>query len=167
MTAIQAAFVAALAGVLLAVTAVGVVVVRAALRTDGGPYPTRGLALRLLRSPADRAELNRWAFYAHRITGVAIFGFLCLHVLDVAVYTLSRRLFDDLHAVYGSAPMRVFECALLVAILFHTLNGLRLLAVDVADLGTVAAARALAGVLALTAVLGAAGSAVILAPLVS
>jgi len=165
VSAIQAAFVVALVGVLAAVTALALVVVRAALGGDGAPYPTRRLAARMLRAPEERAELNRYAFYAHRITGVAIFGFLCLHGLDVSAYTVSRSLYDDLHAVYGSAPMRVFECGLLAAILFHTFNGLRILAIDVGDLGAIAAQRLLGGVLVLTAVLGAVGSAVILAPL--
>jgi len=101
------------------------------------------------------------------VSGVAIFGFLCLHVLDVGVYSLSRSLYDELHTVYGSAPMRVFECGLLFAILFHTFNGLRILAIDFADLGMAPARRLLAGVVATTALLGIAGSVVILAPVVT
>ena len=167
MTVAQAVFALALAGVVAAVAVFGVVVVRSALRVDGGPYPSSGLAGRLLRGPEERAEANRWAFYLHRLTGVAIFAFLCLHVLDVGVWLLSEPLFDELHELYASAPLRVFECGLLVALLFHTLNGLRILAIDAADLGAAAARRLLAGVAAATAVLGAAGSAVILAPLVS
>lgn len=167
MTVAQAVFALALAGVVAAVAVFGVVVVRSALRVDGGPYPSSGLAGRLLRGPEERAEANRWAFYLHRLTGVAIFAFLCLHVLDVGVWLLSEPLFDELHELYASAPLRVFECGLLVALLFHTLNGLRILAIDAADLGAAAARRLLAGVAAATAVLGLAGSAVILAPLVS
>jgi len=166
VSAVQLAFSVALAGVLVAITAFAAVLVRGALRSDGGPYPTRRLVGRMLRTPEERAEVNRWAFYAHRLTGVAIFGFLCVHVLDVGVYTVSRSLYDDLHEVYASAPMRVFECALLLAILFHTFNGLRILAIDAADLDALAARRALGAAVALTALLGAAGSAVILAPLV-
>ena len=60
--------------------------------------------------------------------------------------------------------MRVFESALLLAVLFHALNGLRLLAVDLLDLGLEPSRRALVGAVALTLVLGLGGSAVILAP---
>jgi succinate dehydrogenase / fumarate reductase cytochrome b subunit len=162
VTAIQTVFVVALAAILAAVALFGAVMVRGALRADGGPRPTRALVARMLRTPEERAELNRWAFYLHRFTGVAIFGFLCLHILDVGAYTVSHGLYDDLHRVYGSWPMRIFESALLAAILFHTFNGLRILAIDVADLGAAAARRALGGVVALTVVLGVAGSVVIL-----
>ena len=58
--------------------------------------------------------------------GVAVFAFLLLHVLDVALYAISPARFDEVHELYGTTPLRVFECALLFAILFHTLNGLRL-----------------------------------------
>jgi len=167
VSTIQLAFAVALTAVLLGVAAFAAVVGRAAVRSDGGSHPTRRLAARMLRTPEERAELNRWAFYLHRVSGVAIFGFLCLHVLDIGVYSLSRSLYDELHTVYGSAPMRVFECGLLFAILFHTFNGLRILAIDFADLGMAPARRLLAGVVATTALLGIAGSVVILAPVVT
>jgi succinate dehydrogenase cytochrome b subunit len=167
VSAIEAVFVVLLACVLVAVAAVAVVMLRSALAVDGGPYPNRALVARMLRSPEDRAELNRWAWYLHRITGIAVFGFLCLHILDVGAYTVSHSLYDDLHRVYGSWPMRIFESALLGAILFHTFNGLRILAIDVADLGPVAARRALGVVSGLTAALTLAGAVVILSPMVS
>jgi succinate dehydrogenase / fumarate reductase cytochrome b subunit len=167
MSAIQTVFVVLLAAVLVAVGLFAVAMVRSALVTDGGPYPTRALVARMLRTPEDRAEVHRWAWYLHRITGIAVFGFLCLHVLDVGAYTVSPSLYDDLHRVYGSWPMRIFESGLLGAILFHTFNGLRILAIDVGDLGTVAARRLLGAVAGLTFVLTLAGAVVILAPVVS
>ena len=60
--------------------------------------------------------------------------------------------------------MRLFEVALLFAILFHTFNGLRLLAVDIADLGIIAARRLLTVAFWRTVILGAVGGAVILQP---
>lgn len=167
MTLVQLLFLAGLTGVLLAVVWFGAVVALDAARADGGPRPKPGLVDRLGRPLADLRDANRWAFYAHRLTGFAIFAFLCLHIADVSTYAFSRELYGDVHDLYGSAPMRMFECALLFAILFHALNGLRILAVDAADLGVRAARRALALVVALTVVAGTAGSAVILAPVLS
>ena len=167
MTLAQFLFLAGLTAVLLAVVWFGVVVVAAAASADGGPRSTLGLVHRLQRGPAERGEPNRWAFYAHRLTGFAIFAFLCLHIADVSTYAFSRGLYGELHDLYGSAPMRVFESALLVAILFHTLNGLRIFAVDLADLGASAARRALTGVVAITVVAGTGGSVVILAPVLA
>ena len=164
MTVAQLLFVLALIGVLVGVTAFGALILVTAARSGGGSYLTIEFVRRLRRSPAERAEVNRWAFYAHRFTGFAIFAFLCLHIVDVSLYSVSRELYGEVHELYGTAPMRLFECGLLFAILFHAFNGLRLLAVDLADLGLTASRRVLAGVVALTIVLGTAGSAVILAP---
>jgi len=167
MTAVQLAFLVGLTGVLAAVGWFALTVMRAAARGDGGTHLSVSLLRRLGRSPQERAELNRWAFYLHRVTGMAILGFLCLHILDVGTYAISRGTYDDLHELYGSAPMRVFESGLLVAILFHTFNGLRILAIDLGDLGQLTARRLLVPVVAVTLVLGVAGTVVIMAPVFS
>jgi succinate dehydrogenase / fumarate reductase cytochrome b subunit len=167
VTVAQGAFALALGCALIGVTAFGILVVTTAARGGGGPYLTGESMRRLWRSPAERGEFHRWAFYAHRFTGFAVFAFLCLHVVDVSLYGWSPGLYGEVHALYGTAPMRLFECGLLFAILFHTFNGLRLLAVDLADLGLVASRRVLGAAVALTAVLGAAGSAIILKPLLT
>lgn len=167
MSYAQWAFLAGLTLVLFAVTAFGVVMLRAAARSDGGAYPTRALLWRLVRSPAERSEYNRWAFYLHRFTGTLVFGFLALHLADVSLYAFGPSVYANVHRLYGSAVLRVFECGLLFAILFHTLNGLRLILVDLADLGSVAARRLLGAVALLTALLGVLGSAVILSPVMS
>lgn len=164
MTAAQWVFLAAMTAVAVAILGFVVVVVASARLTDGS-YPSLGFLLRLGRSPAERVEANRWAFYAHRVSGFAIFAFLALHVLDVALYALSPTVFDEVHRLYGTAPMRVFECGLLLALLFHALNGLRLVAIDLWDLGPVPAARLLDLVTAASVVLGVAGGVVILRPL--
>ena len=169
MTLAQALFVVALIGVLIAVVGFGFVMIYFATRSGGGggSYLDARLLHRLQRSPEERAEFNRWAFYAHRFTGFAVFAFLCLHIVDISLYALAPEAFDEVHAVYGWTPMRLFECGLLFAILFHTFNGLRILAIDVVDLGSRASRRLLAGALVLTALLGLSGSAIIMAPVLA
>lgn len=164
MSVAQVLFLTGLTVVTLAVIAFAGVVLVSARRVDGGSFPTWALLGRMARSREERAEVARWAFYAHRISGFGIFAFLCLHVVDVSLYAFSPPLYDSVHVLYGSAPMRVFECALLLAICFHTLNGLRLLAVDVADLGIAASVRLLGAVAVFTVLLGVAGSVVIMRP---
>ena len=168
MTLAQALFVVALIGILIAVVGFGFVMIYSAARSGGGGfYLDPSILHRLQRSPEERAEFNRWAFYAHRFTGFAVFAFLCLHIVDVSLYAFSPEAFDEVHALYGWTPMRLFECGLLFAILFHTFNGLRILAIDVADLGSSASRRLFAGALVLTALLGLSGSAIIMAPVLA
>lgn len=164
MSVAQWIFVAAMSGVAVAIVASIGVVFAAARRTDGGAYMTWGFFRRIAMADMDRGELNGLAFYAHRISGAAIFAFLCLHIVDVSLYTFSHSVFNNVHQLYGTEPMRIFECGLLFAIVFHTLNGLRLITIDVADLSRAAATRALVGVGALTVALGLAGSVFVLRP---
>lgn len=167
MSVPQFLFFCGFAVVALAIIAFSALVLRGARRDDGGPFPSAALFARLARPGKERAELQRWAFYVHRVTGVALFAFLCLHVADVSLYVVSRDLYDEVHQVYGTVGMRVAEVGLLLGLLFHTFNGLRLIAVDFADLGLHASTRALYGVLAATGVFGLAGSVFILGPVIA
>ena len=164
MTLAQLLFVFALTAVLVAVVGFGFLVISSAARSGGGSHLDTGLIRRLQRSPEERTEFNRWAFYAHRFTGFAVFAFLCLHIVDISLYALAPQAYDEVHAVYGWTPMRLFECGLLFAVLFHTFNGLRILAIDVADLGLRVSRGLLVGAVVLTTVLGLGGSAMIMAP---
>jgi succinate dehydrogenase / fumarate reductase cytochrome b subunit len=105
MSFAQIAFLAGLLAVLGAVGAFSLVVFRSAIR--GG----RAAGLGLFGSRVEHSRLGRGAFVAHRLTGVGIFGFLCLHILDVGLFSVSRHLYDQVQSLYGSAPLRLLECA--------------------------------------------------------
>jgi succinate dehydrogenase / fumarate reductase, cytochrome b subunit len=164
MSQLQLAFAAVLTALLCGVVLFTVFAVRAAIKLRSSAARL-GWLERIGRT-TDR-DVQRWAFVAHRVTGVAVFAFLLLHVFDVSLFAVSETRFDEVHRLYGSAAMRVFECLLLYAILFHTFNGLRLVALDVAEVGAAMAKRLLHGAVALTLVAGTAASVVILEPVLS
>ena len=165
MTVPQLGFLLGLLAVVLAIVVFAGLVVVSAARNAGDPVGGPALVARLARAPKDRMATGRLAFWAHRISGVGIFAFLGLHLVDVGLYAISADLYDEVHALYGTPPMRLFESALLVAILFHALNGLRVLAMDLVDLRPRTAGRLLMVAVVVTAVIGGWGSAIILAPL--
>lgn len=161
MTPAQLAFIAGLTIVTSVILAYGlVVVVRSRLSAGGTP----GLIARLGRPSTARLELHRWAFYAHRISGFAIFAFLALHIVDVGLIAISPSLYDEVHVLYGSTPMRLFEVALLAGILWHVLNGLRLLVLDLVDVGARTSERLLWAAFAATFALTVPAAIVILGP---
>ena len=161
MSALQTAFAAALSLVLVLLAAFTTFTVRSAIVARDSTARTGRLA-RIGRA-SDRDAL-RWAYVAHRTTGIAVFAFLMLHVVDVGLYAISPPWFDDVHAIYATVPMRAFECLLLFGILFHALNGLRLVALDLVDLRARTAQRLLNACIVLSLVLGTAASVVILRP---
>jgi succinate dehydrogenase / fumarate reductase cytochrome b subunit len=69
-----------------------------------------------------------WAF--HRISGVAIWAFILLHVLDIWLANVNPPLYNDLLSLYGSPVGRLLETALGAAVLYHALNGLRIIIMD-------------------------------------
>ena len=69
-----------------------------------------------------------WAF--HRVSGVAIWAFILLHVLDIWLANVNGKLYNDLLGLYGSPIGRVGESLLGAALLYHALNGLRIIIMD-------------------------------------
>jgi len=69
-----------------------------------------------------------WAF--HRISGVAIWLFILLHVLDIWLAGVNPALYDEVLQVYASPIGRVLETLLGAALLYHALNGLRIVIMD-------------------------------------
>ncbi len=69
-----------------------------------------------------------WAF--HRISGVAIWAFILLHVLDIWLVSANPKLYEDVLAIYASPIGRVGETLLGAALLYHALNGLRIIVMD-------------------------------------
>lgn len=164
MSAPQVAFAAALSTLLVGVLAFTAFTVRVAL--SDRPTTARGSWIERIGRARDH-DVQRWAFLAHRATGVAVFAFLLLHVFDVSLYAISPARFDEIHDLYGTTALRVFECLLLFAILFHTLNGLRLVLLDVLEVSTATARTLLYVAVALTAITGCAASVVIMKPVLA
>ena len=110
-----------------------------------------------------RGKSGQWAFVGHRVSGFLVFVFLLLHIVDVSMVRWPS-VYDEIHQLYGNVLLRLFEVGLLFALLFHTLNGLRIVAVDFFP-GAVARERRLLGaVVALTLAAGIPGGYVILKP---
>ncbi|GAB3559005.1 succinate dehydrogenase, cytochrome b556 subunit [Spelaeicoccus albus] len=77
-----------------------------------------------------RGHEGMWSWVAHRVTGVGIFFFLLVHVLDTSLVRVSPEAYNAVIGTYKTPIMGLGECALVAAIVFHAFNGLRIIAVD-------------------------------------
>ncbi|GER23698.1 succinate dehydrogenase, cytochrome b556 subunit [Zafaria cholistanensis] len=77
-----------------------------------------------------RGREGMWSWVGHRITGVVIFFFLLVHVLDTSLVRVSPGAYDAVIATYKNPLMALGETGLVAAIIFHAFNGLRLILVD-------------------------------------
>ena len=77
-----------------------------------------------------RGGEGMWSWVAHRITGVAVFFFLLIHVLDTALVRVSPDAYDMVIASYKTPIVNLLEVGLVAAVLYHALNGIRIILVD-------------------------------------
>lgn len=77
-----------------------------------------------------RGREGMWTWVGHRISGVLVFFFLFAHVLDTALVRVSPNSYDRVIDLYKTPVVNVMEVGLVGAVLFHALNGLRIIAVD-------------------------------------
>jgi succinate dehydrogenase / fumarate reductase cytochrome b subunit len=77
-----------------------------------------------------RGNEGMWSWVLHRITGVAIFFFLLVHVLDTALIRVSPEAYNIVMESYKNPIMGMGEVVLVGAIAYHAYNGLRIILVD-------------------------------------
>ena len=77
-----------------------------------------------------RGGEGMWTWVLHRITGVSVFFFLLVHVLDTALVRVSPEDYDLVIASYKTPIVNLLEVGLVGAVLYHALNGLRIILVD-------------------------------------
>jgi len=71
-----------------------------------------------------------WSWVAHRISGVALFFYLFVHVLDTSLVTVSPETYNAVLDTYKNPVVGLMEIGLVALLLFHALNGLRIVLVD-------------------------------------
>ena len=77
-----------------------------------------------------RGNEGMWSWVAHRVTGVGIFFFLLVHVLDTALVRVSPEAYNAVIATYKTPLMGLAEIGLVAAIVYQAFNGLRAILVD-------------------------------------
>lgn len=82
-----------------------------------------------------RGREGMWSWVLHRITGVGIYFFLLVHILDTALVRVSPEAYNAVIGAYQTPIMGVAEIGLVAAIVFHAFNGLRIILVDFWNIG--------------------------------
>lgn len=77
-----------------------------------------------------KGDPGMWAFVLHRITGATIFFFLFVHVLDTAVVRVSPQTYTAVISTYKTPIVGLMELGLVAAVLYHGLNGIRVILID-------------------------------------
>lgn len=83
-----------------------------------------------------RGDPGMWAWVLHRISGATIFFFLFVHVLDTALVRVGPQAYDEVLATYKTPIVGLMEFGLVAAVLYHALNGIRVILIDFWSEGT-------------------------------
>ena len=71
-----------------------------------------------------------WSWVLHRISGATIFFFLFVHVIDTALVRVSPQAYNEVVATYKTPIIGLMEAGLVAAVLYHAVNGIRVVLID-------------------------------------
>ncbi|HET7276162.1 MAG TPA: succinate dehydrogenase, cytochrome b556 subunit [Longimicrobiaceae bacterium] len=71
-----------------------------------------------------------WTWILHRVTGLGVLLFLVIHVIETALIIYSPALYDETLMLYKNAFFRFAELLIFFSVLYHAVNGLRIVIQD-------------------------------------
>ncbi|WP_027892874.1 succinate dehydrogenase, cytochrome b556 subunit [Calidithermus chliarophilus] len=77
-----------------------------------------------------RGREGQWAFFLHRISGIAILLYLLIHVLNISAAMWGEEASKSLFAIFHIWFFRLGLLGVIGAVLYHALNGLRIILMD-------------------------------------
>jgi succinate dehydrogenase / fumarate reductase cytochrome b subunit len=93
------------------------------------------VAVRTRKTSSDYGSLykghpGQWSWVFHRVTGVAVILFLFMHVVDTALVGWGPEAYDKVVRAYANPIVHLLELGLVLAVLYHSLNGLKITLID-------------------------------------
>src|SRR5687767_14425928 len=79
---------------------------------------------------AGRYSFERYLYLGHRLSGLGLIAYMVLHIVETANRIRGEEAWAGLMALFASPPFRVIEYLLFVMAIFHALNGIRLILIE-------------------------------------
>ncbi|HSJ00725.1 MAG TPA: succinate dehydrogenase, cytochrome b556 subunit [Patescibacteria group bacterium] len=77
-----------------------------------------------------RVSWSQLAWFGHRASGLGVLLFLFLHIVETSTVLLGPEVYDFTQTFYKNLPAKLGEVLLFAALIYHALNGLRVIAMD-------------------------------------
>ncbi|HUI30446.1 MAG TPA: succinate dehydrogenase, cytochrome b556 subunit [Candidatus Acidoferrales bacterium] len=74
-----------------------------------------------------------WAWILHRVTGLGLTAYIYVHIYALTTLTQGERAFDDEMKLFMTPVFKILEWLLFSLVIFHALNGVRIVLVDWAN----------------------------------
>jgi succinate dehydrogenase / fumarate reductase cytochrome b subunit len=79
---------------------------------------------------AGKYSFERYLYLGHRLSGLGLIAYMVLHIIETANRIRGEQAWAGLMALFASPPFKVIEYLLFAAAVFHAMNGVRLLLVE-------------------------------------
>ena len=83
-----------------------------------------------------RGKEGQWSWIFHRLTGVGVLLFLITHILDTMLVWFGPNIYNRVIMIYRHPLFKFAEIGLFAAVLYHSLNGIRIILIDFWPAGT-------------------------------
>jgi succinate dehydrogenase / fumarate reductase cytochrome b subunit len=85
----------------------------------------------IFRAVTYRGREGQIAWMLHRITGLGVFFFLALHIVDIFLMSFGPDVFESLLFIYHKFFFKLtIVFGLYLGVLYHALNGMRVVIID-------------------------------------
>ncbi len=111
-----------------------------------------------------RVSWTQLAWFGHRASGLGVLLFLFLHIVETSTVLLGPEVYDFTQTLYANLPAKVGEVLLMAALVYHSLNGLRVIVMDFWPASTIYYRPLTYGVIAATVISMVPLGAIILTP---
>jgi len=111
-----------------------------------------------------RVSWTQLAWFGHRASGLGVLLFLFLHIVETSTVLLGPEVYDFTQTFYANLPAKIGEVLLMAALVYHSLNGLRVIVMDFWPASTIYYRPLTYGVIAATVVSMVPLGAIILTP---
>jgi succinate dehydrogenase / fumarate reductase, cytochrome b subunit len=79
---------------------------------------------------AGRYSIERYLYLGHRLSGLGLLAYMVLHIVETANRIRGEQAWAELMALFASPPFKVIEYLLFLMAVFHAMNGIRLILVE-------------------------------------
>ena len=77
-----------------------------------------------------RVSWAQLAWFGHRASGLGVLLFLFAHIVETSTVLLGPEVYDFTQTFYRNLPAKIGEVVLMAALVYHSLNGLRVIVMD-------------------------------------
>jgi succinate dehydrogenase / fumarate reductase cytochrome b subunit len=77
-----------------------------------------------------RVSWSQLAWFGHRASGLGVLFYLFMHVVETSTVLFGPEVYNAAVGIFRNLPFRLLEILLMAALVYHALNGIRVIAMD-------------------------------------